>query len=707
MNCQDESGLTPMHRSAAQGLVEGARLLLSHGADVTLPCNNGSPSTDLASEGVLAVIREMEKPAVISDNTEDEMRMLEAAKTGDIDTLKGIGNNSNCNCQDLQGRHSTPIHFASGYNRVDVVELLLSLGANVHAKDKGGLVPLHNACSYGHLEVVELLIKHGANVNISDLWKFTPLHEAAAKGKYDICKLLLKHGAEPTKKNRDGKTALDLVREEDEDISDLLRGDEALLEAARKGELPRILKLINTTNVNCRDVNGRNSSPIHLAAGYNQLEVTELLLEHGADVNAQDKGGLIPLHNAASYGHVEIAALMIKFSADINAMDRWGYTPLHEAAQKGRTQLCSLLILHGADPMLQNQNGETPLELASAADVRSLLMDAMPPSLLPVSGLSPISPPPHIGGMLPLHPGLGENFIEPVSSMENITIDVFLEKISMPHVLELFQKEDVTLDLLLEMSHDNLKTMGISTYGQRHRILKGIRDYKVATAKGPVPGDNPFQGQSTNSDYPDLVDLTVTDKDYISVCVEMQGSVKEHADKGSAGGVFRSYKINSIQRIINSRIWSSYSYRRSEIAAANGCPNERMLFHGSPFINAIVWKGFDERHAYIGGMFGAGIYFAEHSSKSNQYVYGIGGGTGCTLHRDKSCYVCHRQMLVCRVALGKPFIQLSAVKMAHAPPGHHSVIGKPSSGGLNFPEYVVYRGEQAYPEFLVTYQIVK
>ena len=70
--------------------------------------------------------------------------------------------------------------------------------------------------------------------------------------------------------------------------------------------------------------------------------------------------------------------------------------------------------------------------------------------------------------------------------------------------------------------------------------------------------------------------------------------------------------------------------------------NERMLFHGSPFINAIVQKGFDERHAYIGGMFGAGIYFAEHSSKSNQYIYGIGGGTGCPLHKDRSCYICHR-----------------------------------------------------------------
>lgn len=37
-----------------------------------------------------------------------------------------------------------------------------------------------------------------------------------------------------------------------------------------------------------------------------------------------------------------------------------------------------------------------------------------------------------------------------------------------------------------------------------------------------------------------------------------------------------------------------------------------------------------------------GIYFAEHSSKSNQYIYGIGGGTGCPQHKDRSCYICQR-----------------------------------------------------------------
>lgn len=43
----------------------------------------------------------------------------------------------NVNCRDLEGRHSTPLHFAAGYNRVAVVEYLLHHGADVHAKDKG------------------------------------------------------------------------------------------------------------------------------------------------------------------------------------------------------------------------------------------------------------------------------------------------------------------------------------------------------------------------------------------------------------------------------------------------------------------------------------------------------------------------------------------------------------------------------------------
>lgn len=67
------------------------------------------------------------------------------------------------------------------------MEHLLQTGANVHARDDGGLIPLHNACSFGHAEVVSLLLCHGADPNARDNWNYTPLHEAAIKGKIDVC----------------------------------------------------------------------------------------------------------------------------------------------------------------------------------------------------------------------------------------------------------------------------------------------------------------------------------------------------------------------------------------------------------------------------------------------------------------------------------------------------------------------------------------
>jgi len=63
-----------------------------------------------------------------------------------------------------------------------------------------------------------------------------------------------------------------------------------LLEGARSGNEEKLMSLLTPLNVNCHASDGRKSTPLHLAAGYNRVGVVQLLLKHGADVHAKDKG---------------------------------------------------------------------------------------------------------------------------------------------------------------------------------------------------------------------------------------------------------------------------------------------------------------------------------------------------------------------------------------------------------------------------------
>lgn len=66
------------------------------------------------------------------------------------------------------------------------------------------------------------------------------------------------------------------MREGDQDVADLLRGNAALLDAAKKGNLQRVQRLVTPENINCRDAQGRNSTPLHLA-GKGYFEIHKIL----------------------------------------------------------------------------------------------------------------------------------------------------------------------------------------------------------------------------------------------------------------------------------------------------------------------------------------------------------------------------------------------------------------------------------------------
>jgi ankyrin repeat protein len=101
------------------------------------------------------------------------------------------------------------------------------------------------------------------------------------------------------------------------------------------------------------------------------INVTELLLEHGMDVNAQDNNHNSPLHSASYGGKVEIARVLLNHGAQTDTKNDRGETPLHEVShgeyksQADGVDLAQLLLASGADVNAQDENGVTPLHLAS------------------------------------------------------------------------------------------------------------------------------------------------------------------------------------------------------------------------------------------------------------------------------------------------------------------------------------------------------
>ncbi|MBA0692570.1 hypothetical protein Goari_010120 [Gossypium aridum] len=181
-----------------------------------------------------------------------------------------------------------------------------------------------------------------------------------------------------------------------------LRNEDArsLLHVAVSSAHPEVVKLLSAAAdesvVNGIDEEGW--APIHSAASIGNLEIMEILLSKGANVNVKNDGGRTALHYAASKGWLKIAELLISHGctplhraastgksalcellieegAEVDATDRAGQTPLMSAVICQNKEVALLLIRHGADVDIEDKEGYTVLGLASN-DFRSILVDA-------------------------------------------------------------------------------------------------------------------------------------------------------------------------------------------------------------------------------------------------------------------------------------------------------------------------------------------
>ncbi len=99
----------------------------------------------------------------------------------------------------------------------------------------------------------------------------------------------------------------------------------------------------DSTQINAKDTDMDNETALHEAVNRDCTEVTQYLLDNGADASAVKTDGITPLHLAARNGNIEIIRSLIKAKAKINALDANGWTPLDRAEKRGHQDAVEVL----------------------------------------------------------------------------------------------------------------------------------------------------------------------------------------------------------------------------------------------------------------------------------------------------------------------------------------------------------------------------
>jgi ankyrin repeat protein len=206
----------------------------------------------------------------------------------------------------------------------------------------------------GNLVAVQAALDKGMSANDQSIYGMTPTMIAAQEGHLDILKLLISKGADVNAYHHLGQcTALGFAAEEfrPEVVSVLLKAGAKLLLSEKITKNPMVKAV--------------SRLPKDAVERERQLQVLQMLLDAGGDVNSVDHKGRTPLVMAAGANNAEIVELLLKNKSDPDIKDQVGNTALHVAAHKGHHSVIRILLLQGkADPHIMNNMGRTPLQVA-------------------------------------------------------------------------------------------------------------------------------------------------------------------------------------------------------------------------------------------------------------------------------------------------------------------------------------------------------
>lgn len=160
------------------------------------------------------------------------------------------------------------------------------------------------------------------------------------------------------------QSLLEILESDDTLINSINKFSETPLHvAAESGSVECVKILIEKgATINSKDITG--CSPLHVALEKPGNSICiKILLDNGINIHTVELYGLSPIHIAV--GHPEYIDILVKHGADINAKNIHDDTPLHRAATFTFYKSIYTLLDYGADWTLTNYKNETFLEYMS------------------------------------------------------------------------------------------------------------------------------------------------------------------------------------------------------------------------------------------------------------------------------------------------------------------------------------------------------
>jgi ankyrin repeat protein len=357
-----------LHTAARKGNKKLVELLVQKGVAVNVKSDDdgSNPLHQAAKYGHKQVVDRLMSLAVVTQDGSgvDEVDcngMLPlhfAARHAHETTAGTLIMASDVNQQNNHGR--TPLIEATRNGADKIVKLLLGNGADVNSKDEEGKTALHEVVNNGNTLIFDMLLAAGADVDSKTSFGFTPLHYVFNHKETTIARMLLEKGADVNARTANGETPLHLV-------AGVPKQHRLVNLFLREGADPNLVS--HPFGLDAYE----RQSPLRTAcAVLGNVETVRVLIEGGADINADTVRTGTALQAACQSGDSDIVNLLIEVGAFVGAPRPLAPSPLQEAARNGHLEIVQLLLNKDADIDEQSDVLGTALEAACRGNHRSI-----------------------------------------------------------------------------------------------------------------------------------------------------------------------------------------------------------------------------------------------------------------------------------------------------------------------------------------------